>query len=100
MSCVPLACHLQSTVFPRQLATRRAWSDERDRVSRGEAGTVPWTHDQTVELITQGSVAQYTARYLHAPDTYPQLVDDPTNVKFVKVRQPAAHAIKIIMFVS
>ena len=66
---------------------RRAWTEERARLNRGEAGSVAWTHDQRVELLTHGYVKDYSARYLHPPDEFPQLVDDPSNIKFVQVRE-------------
>lgn len=35
--------------------------------------------------MARGIVKGYTARYLHAPETYPTLLDDPTNIRFYKV---------------
>ncbi|KAF2364558.1 YD repeat [Trinorchestia longiramus] len=67
----------------KKMTLRRAWADERARVSRGETGSVSWTHDQRVELLTQGSVEQFSPRYRHNPELYPELLDDPTNVQFV-----------------
>lgn len=67
-----------------QLAIRRAWAEERDRLSAGLPGTVEWSSSETEELLSRGSVSSYTARYLHPPETYPALLDDPTNVRFFK----------------
>ena len=67
-----------------QLAVRRAWAEERDRLNSGLPGTVEWSSSETEELLSRGSVSSYTARYLHPPETYPALLDDPTNVRFFK----------------
>ena len=66
------------------MANRRAWSEERERVSAGLPGTIEWSSSEAEELINKGAVSSYTARYLHPPETYPQLLDDPTNIRFFK----------------
>ncbi|KAK8385757.1 hypothetical protein O3P69_016491 [Scylla paramamosain] len=68
----------------KKLAVRRAWAEERERLSSGLPGTVEWSSSETEELLSRGSVSSYTARYLHPPETYPALLDDPTNVRFFK----------------
>ncbi|XP_069941027.1 teneurin-a isoform X3 [Cherax quadricarinatus] len=68
----------------KKVAIRRAWSEERDRLSSGLPGTVEWSSSETEELLSRGAVSSYTARYLHPPETYPALLDDPTNVRFFK----------------
>ncbi|XP_068237244.1 teneurin-a [Palaemon carinicauda] len=68
----------------KKVAIRRAWSDEKDRVAAGLPGTVEWSSSETEELLSRSSVGSYTARYLHPPETYPALLDDPTNIRFFK----------------
>lgn len=58
---------------------------ERELASGGLAGRVEWTTAEREELVARGIVKGYTARYLHAPETYPTLLDDPTNIRFYKV---------------
>ncbi|XP_071524011.1 teneurin-a-like [Panulirus ornatus] len=68
----------------KKVAIRRAWAEERDRLSSGLPGTVEWSSSETEELLSRGAVSSYTARYLHPPETYPALLDDPTNIRFFK----------------
>ncbi|CAL4070306.1 unnamed protein product [Meganyctiphanes norvegica] len=68
----------------KKVTIRKAWADERDRLAAGLLGTVDWTPSETEELLRGQQVSSYTARYLHPPEQYPVLLDDPTNVRFYK----------------
>ncbi|XP_037803536.1 teneurin-a-like [Penaeus monodon] len=68
----------------KKVAIRRAWSEERERLSSGLPGSVEWSSSETEELLSRGSVSSYTAKYLYPPEEYPALLDDPTNVRFFR----------------
>ncbi|KAA0186935.1 hypothetical protein HAZT_HAZT008617 [Hyalella azteca] len=68
----------------KKMTIRRAWALERELVAAGFSGHVEWTAVEQEELLSRGSVSSYTAMYLHSPETYPQLLDDPTNIRFYK----------------
>ncbi|KAL7643035.1 UNVERIFIED_CONTAM: hypothetical protein RMT77_006324 [Armadillidium vulgare] len=68
----------------KKLAVRRAWANERDLLSRGLPSSVEWTAGEVEQLLSQSYISMYSARYLHSPELAPELLDDPSNIRFFK----------------
>ena len=69
-----------------QSIVRRAWAHERATAAAGLTRSVEWSAAERAQLLAHGSVARYSARYVHPPDVHPRLLDDHNNIGFFKVR--------------
>ncbi|XP_065347700.1 teneurin-m isoform X4 [Cloeon dipterum] len=65
-------------------AVEKAWEIEKQLLSSGFPGRINWTEDERTELESRGSVYGYEGVEAHSIHKYPQLADDPSNVRFLK----------------
>lgn len=63
---------------------RKAWHKEKENYKNGFAGNVEWTASELEELQKVGYVSNYEGEYVHDVQFYPELAEDPYNIKFVK----------------
>lgn len=68
----------------RGLAVRKAWHREKDLLKNGVSGTMEWTTAEADEIVQTGSASAYEGDYTHDVQQYPELAEDPFNVRFVK----------------
>jgi len=68
--------------YERQNAVRRAWKEERERVSDGQ-GTRKWSKEEQQELIERGSVRGYEGHHMKSVSLYPQYAGDSHNIQFL-----------------
>lgn len=65
-------------------AVRKAWHKEREALRNNFAGTMEWTAAEMEEIVKVGYASGYDGEYVHDVRHYPELAEDPFNVKFVK----------------
>ncbi|XP_065207120.1 teneurin-a isoform X2 [Planococcus citri] len=65
-------------------AMRRAWHYERELLKNGLPTTKDWTPQESEELQKLGYVSGYDGEYAIDVQQYPELSDDPSNIRFVK----------------
>ncbi|XP_030747099.1 teneurin-a-like [Sitophilus oryzae] len=65
-------------------AIRKAWHREKDTYKSGFTGSFDWSAAEIEELLKNGYVANYEGQYVHDVQEYPELAEDPYNIKFVK----------------
>ncbi len=69
------------------LAVSRAWTIEKEVVTRGFTGSNAWTPSEISELLRTGKVRGYEATEVQPVDKFPSLALDGTNREFNKVGQ-------------
>lgn len=65
-------------------AMRRAWHCERELIKNGLPTANDWTSQESEELVKMGYVSGYDGEYSIDVQQYPELSDDPSNIRFVK----------------
>jgi hypothetical protein len=65
-------------------AVDKAWEREADMAAVGAYSLQDWTAAELSQLTKRGKVNGYHAAAIHSIHEYPDLVDDPANVLFVK----------------
>lgn len=65
-------------------AVRKAWHREKEALRAGLSTATDWTQPETDELQKQGYVNLYEGEYIHDVALYPELAEDPYNIRFVK----------------
>ncbi|XP_059486301.1 teneurin-a isoform X2 [Neocloeon triangulifer] len=68
----------------RGLAIRKAWHREKELLKNGVSGSIDWTPAEVEEILQTGSATTYEGEYTHDVQKYPELAEDPFNVRFVK----------------
>ncbi|KAG5879649.1 hypothetical protein JTB14_012096 [Gonioctena quinquepunctata] len=63
---------------------RKAWHKEKDCYKNGFTGSVDWSTSELEELSKVGYVSNYEGVYIHDVQQYPELAEDPYNIKFVR----------------
>lgn len=66
-------------------ATDSAWTIERELVQSGKRTINNWSKSQTEELLSRGQIGGVRAEYLRNVDVYPEIADDPRNIRFVPI---------------
>lgn len=74
----------------RAAAVRKAWHREREALRGGLGGSLEWSAAELDEIQKAGSAAAYDGEYVHDVARYPELAEDPYNVRFVKKRADRA----------
>jgi hypothetical protein len=69
------------------LAVTRAWTIEKEIVTRGFTGSINWTPSEISELLRTGKVRGYEASEVQPVDKFPALALDGTNREFNKIGQ-------------
>lgn len=65
-------------------AIRKAWHKEKEALKNGFSGSVEWTTGEIDEITKLGYVVNYEGEYIHDVQKYPELAEDPYNVRFQK----------------
>nr|CAD7259172.1 unnamed protein product [Timema shepardi] len=65
-------------------AVRKAWHREKEALRNGFAGSVDWSATEMDEILKVGYAASYDGEYVHDVQRYPELAEDPFNVRFMK----------------
>lgn len=63
---------------------RKAWHKEKECYKSGFTGSIDWSVSELEELSKVGYVSNYEGEYIHDVQQYPELAEDPYNIKFVK----------------
>lgn len=50
----------------------------------GFIGNIEWSTNELEELSKLGYVSSYEGEYIHDVQLYPELAEDPYNIKFIK----------------
>ena len=71
------------------IAVTRAWSREKELVSKGFSGSGNWSPVEAAELMssTTGKIRGFETVEIQNSDKYPQLARDGTNIEFARVGQ-------------
>lgn len=65
-------------------AVRKAWHREKETLRAGLTTTTDWSQAEIDEILKQGYVNQYEGEYIHDVNRYPELAEDPYNIRFSK----------------
>lgn len=65
-------------------AVRKAWHREKEALRAGLTTTTDWTQPEIDEILKQGYLNLYEGEYIHDVVVYPELAEDPYNIRFVK----------------
>lgn len=65
-------------------AIRKAWHKEKEILKSGFSGTTDWSPSEVDEIMKQGYAVKYEGEYVHDVQEYPELAEDPYNIRFVK----------------
>ncbi|BFG03072.1 teneurin-a [Drosophila madeirensis] len=65
-------------------AVRKAWHREKEALRSGLTTALEWTQQESDEIIKQSYANNYEGEYIHDVALYPELAEDPYNIKFVK----------------
>ncbi|XP_052873882.1 teneurin-a [Anopheles cruzii] len=71
-------------------AVRKAWHREKDLLRGGLISSYEWTAQEVEEIIKNGYANLYEGEYVHDIDRYPELLEDPFNVRFTKKKMNQA----------
>ncbi|XP_055682330.1 teneurin-a isoform X2 [Lutzomyia longipalpis] len=63
---------------------RKAWHREKEALRSGIATAIEWSQTESDEILKQGYANMYEGEYVHDVVKYPELAEDPYNVRFVK----------------
>ncbi|XP_057656218.1 teneurin-a isoform X3 [Diorhabda carinulata] len=63
---------------------RKAWHKEKECYKNGFTCSVDWSISELEELSKLGYVNNFEGEYIHDVQQYPELAEDPYNIKFVK----------------
>lgn len=66
------------------IAVRKAWHREKELLQNGLTTTFEWSQTEVDEIIKKGYLTLYDCDYIHDVTLYPELAEDPYNIKFVK----------------
>lgn len=65
-------------------AARKAWGREKEMLADGLITSTEWNQSDMDEILKQGYSNYYDCQYIHDVNNYPELAEDPYNIKFVK----------------
>lgn len=65
-------------------AIRKAWHKEKEILKNGFSGSIDWSTNEIDEIMKVGYVTSYEGEYIHDVQQYPELAEDPYNIRFVK----------------
>lgn len=72
--------------YERQRAVRKAWKEERERVSKGY-GTRKWTVDEQKEILQRGAVRGYQGHHMKSVSRHPEHAGNPQNIQFLNQKE-------------
>uniref|UniRef100_A0A1Y1LMI1 Tenascin-like protein n=2 Tax=Photinus pyralis TaxID=7054 RepID=A0A1Y1LMI1_PHOPY len=65
-------------------AIRKAWHKEKEMIKSGFFGSIDWSANEIEEIMKLGYASIYDGEYIHDVQQYPELAEDPYNIRFVK----------------
>ncbi|EFN60940.1 Teneurin-3 [Camponotus floridanus] len=65
-------------------AIRKAWHREREALKANTPTSVEWMVAEQDEILKVGLASNYEGEYIHDAQQYPELAEDPYNIRFVK----------------
>ncbi|XP_058985366.1 teneurin-a isoform X3 [Musca domestica] len=65
-------------------AVRKAWHREKEALRNGLNTEIEWNQQEIDEILKQNYANNYEGEYIHDVTLYPELAEDPYNIKFVK----------------
>lgn len=65
-------------------AIRKAWHREREALKANTPTTVEWMVTEQDEITKSGYASNYEGEYVHDAEIYPELAEDPYNIRFIK----------------
>lgn len=65
-------------------AVRKAWHREKELLRNGLISSYEWTQQETDDIIKNGYANLYEGEYIHDIVQYPEMLEDPFNIRFVK----------------
>uniref|UniRef100_A0A1I8NSP3 Uncharacterized protein n=1 Tax=Stomoxys calcitrans TaxID=35570 RepID=A0A1I8NSP3_STOCA len=65
-------------------AVRKAWHREKEALRNGLNSEIEWNQQEIDEILKQNYANNYEGEYIHDVSLYPELAEDPYNIKFVK----------------
>lgn len=65
-------------------ALRKLWHKERDALRNGLPTTREWAQGEVEELLKSGFVSGFDGEHIRDAQRYPELAEDPYNIRFVK----------------
>lgn len=65
-------------------AVRKAWHREKEALRSGLTTALEWSQQESEEILKQSYANNYEGEYIHDVALYPELAEDPYNIKFVK----------------
>ncbi|XP_054267852.1 teneurin-a-like isoform X4 [Macrosteles quadrilineatus] len=68
-------------------ALRKAWHRERDALRNNVPAAWDWSQQEADEILKLGAATGYDGEYIRDVDRYPELAEDPYNIRFVKKAQ-------------
>ncbi|XP_012287191.1 teneurin-a isoform X2 [Orussus abietinus] len=68
----------------KSVAIRKAWHREKEALKTNVLTTIEWMVVEQDEILKAGSASNYEGEYIHDAQVYPELAEDPYNIRFVK----------------
>jgi hypothetical protein len=68
----------------KSAALRKLWHRERESLRNGLPTTREWTQQEVDELLKAGYVSGFDGEHVRDVIKYPELSEDPFNIRFVK----------------
>ncbi|XP_058838920.1 teneurin-a isoform X1 [Topomyia yanbarensis] len=65
-------------------AVRKAWHREKELLRNGLVSSYDWTQLEIDDIIKNGYANLYEGEYIHDILQYPEMLEDPFNIRFVK----------------
>ncbi|XP_024941633.1 teneurin-a isoform X3 [Cephus cinctus] len=65
-------------------AVRKAWHREREALKGNTPTSIEWMVPEQDEILKVGMASNYEGEYVHDAQVYPELAEDPYNIRFVK----------------
>lgn len=65
-------------------AVRKAWTREKELLLDGLLTSTEWNQADMDEIMKQGYSNFYDCQYIHDVNVYPELAEDPFNIRFIK----------------
>lgn len=65
-------------------AIRKAWAREKELLRSGLLTTLDWSQPEIDDILKQGQLNTYETEYINDVSVYPELAEDPYNIRFIK----------------
>lgn len=65
-------------------AVRKAWHREKELLRNGLISSYDWSQQETDDILKNGYANLYEGEYIHDIVQYPEMLEDPFNIRFVK----------------